>query len=184
LKECLANDYSVVLFEAESQCGGQWRYTEPNTKAGNVHSSVYHGIILNSCRDTSEFCDFPLDPEQYPQYFGHAAFLKYLEEYSCSFNLDNYIRYNTKVLKCEQMREGTWKVDYEQNGAIRTDIYKAVFACTGHLWNPNIPKFDGLSDFKGESIHSHVYRTPAPYEGKKVAVIGFGSSGTAIQKHV
>lgn len=74
-------------------------------------------------------------------------------------------------------------MNFEQNGAIQTDFYDALFACTGHLSKPSTPKFEGLSEFKGHFQHSHGYRTPAPFEGKKIAIIGIGSSGTKQWKH-
>lgn len=97
LKECLAKGFSATVFEAQAHSGGQWRYTEPDLQNGEVHSSVYHGCILNSCRDTSAFSDFPFDPSVYPHYFGHAKYMRYIEDFSAFFDLNRHIRYNTKV---------------------------------------------------------------------------------------
>jgi dimethylaniline monooxygenase (N-oxide forming) len=176
LKECLSKGLSATVFEAQGHSGGQWRYTEPDAN-GQVHSSVYHGCVFNSCRDTSTFSDFPIDPARYPVYFGHVKFAEYLDEYAEFFDLNRHIEYNTKVLASEQTKEGAWKVTYDKNGVVMVDVFAALFACTGHLSTPFTPKFEGLEDFKGEFLHGHVYRRPGPFDGKKVAVIGIGSSG-------
>ena len=172
LKECLYKGYIATVFEAQDHIGGIWRYDA----SGNSHS-VYHGTVFNSARDTSAFSDFPFDPERYPTYFGHRAFVQYLDEYAAFFDLCRHIHYSTKVIKSEQTNAGGWLVTYEQHGTATTATFDALFACTGHLSLPNIPKFPNLADFKGEFCHNKTYRTPGPYEGKRVAVIGIGSTG-------
>ncbi|GAB6033689.1 flavin-dependent monooxygenase [Chamberlinius hualienensis] len=49
--------------------------------------------------------------------------------------------------------------------------------CSGHHSHPNIPIFDGLSDFKGPVVHTHAYKDQKPFENKRVLVIGIGNSG-------
>lgn len=102
--------------------------------------------------------------------------LNYLEDYASHFGLGKYIQLNTKVTPCNQLPDGRWTVVYEEKGADQiTSEYDAIFACTGHNSYPSTPDFEGMSSFQGE-ILSHVYRRPARFEGKKVALIGFGSS--------
>nr|GEU65194.1 probable indole-3-pyruvate monooxygenase YUCCA10 [Tanacetum cinerariifolium] len=43
-----------------------------------------------------------------------------------------------------------------------------------------IPQVDGLSEFKGEVIHSTEYKSGEAYENKKVLVVGAGNSGMEI----
>jgi dimethylaniline monooxygenase (N-oxide forming) len=62
LKECLAAGFNATVFEAQDHIGGQWQYTDPDPVTGEVHSSIYQGTVFNSCRDTSSFSDFPMDP--------------------------------------------------------------------------------------------------------------------------
>ena len=49
----------------------------------------------------------------------------------------------------------------------------------GFLHKPNIPKFPGLSDYKGRIFHSTEWDSNFDYNSKRVAVIGSGP--TAIQ---
>ncbi len=183
LKECLAEGFHATIFEAEGHIGGQWRYTEPDSVTGKVHSSIYQGVIFNSCRDTTSFSDFPMDPARYPVYTGHRQFLQYLHEYVAFFGLQKHIKFNIEVQNCVQLEGGSWEVTSTEKEITTTEIYDAIFACTGHNSKPFIPEFQGLKDFKGKFMHSHVYRTPAPFEGKKVAVIGIGSSGMSPKLH-
>lgn len=100
------------------------------------------------------------------------------------FELKPYIRFNTKVLSCRQPEGSkTWQVVYQKQGSDEPPVeetFDAVIACSGHLSHPLIPEFEGIDMFKGEIFHSHVYRNPARFEGKKVAIIGFGNSAADI----
>lgn len=47
---------------------GQWRYTEPDPHTGEVVSSIYRSIVINTSRLTMNMSDFPMDPKKYPLY--------------------------------------------------------------------------------------------------------------------
>jgi hypothetical protein len=51
--------FTATIFETEDHLGGQWQYTEPDPVTGEIHSSIYEGVVFHSCRDTSNFSDFP-----------------------------------------------------------------------------------------------------------------------------
>src|SRR6476646_8787315 len=55
-----------------------------------------------------------------------------------------------------------------------------VVVATGIADAPYRPSWPGSESFAGAVIHSSEYRNPAPYEGKRVLVIGFGNSGGEI----
>ena len=181
VKECLANNVGADVFEELSVIGGQWAYAEPDPVTGEVMSSVYHGLIMNTCRDTGGFSDFPADPARYPSYFSHRKYLQFLDEYTEHFDLKRHIKFNTKVISCKQLQDGKWSVvTASKDGLNSEEIYDAVFSCSGHNSIPKIPEFPGMKDFKGEISHSHLYRTPARFQGKRVAIIGLGNSAADI----
>lgn len=138
---------------------------------------------MNSCRDTSALPDFPLDPARYGDYFGHRMQLRYMQEYADHFGLLVHIRLSTKVVACEPRGDGSWvvKVQGKDNQSeVEEAVYDAVFVCGGHLSRPSIPDFQGRDQYQGEFLHSHFYRRPGPFDRKKVAIIGFGSSAVDI----
>lgn len=106
---------------------------------------------------------------------------EYFEEYASFFNLRPHIRFHHKVLSVSPLPDGKWRVDsVSGDGETSEEIYDAVFVCTGHHSNPNIPDWEGVKAFKnggGELLHSHYYRDPMRFIGKKVAVVGIGNSG-------
>ncbi|KAI1911030.1 hypothetical protein LOZ65_006257 [Ophidiomyces ophidiicola] len=150
LKHCLEEGFNATVFEARHAIGGQWLFEEPDPVTGKTSTSIYPGVLLNSCRDTSFFSDFPIDPAQYPDYFGHLKMLRYLESYADHFGLREHIRFGTKILSCSQGKDGRWDVKIAQEGADAIeDAYDAVFACSGALYQPAVPEFEGLQTFKG-----------------------------------
>lgn len=47
---------------------GQWKYTEPDAETGEVVSSIYRSIVINTSRETMNMSDFPMDAGKYPIY--------------------------------------------------------------------------------------------------------------------
>lgn len=58
--------------------------------------------------------------------------------------------------------------------------FDALFVCAGHLSKPSIPSFSDREKFRGDFLHSHTYRRPGPFDRKRVALIGLGSSAVDI----
>lgn len=181
----------MTCFESRGEIGGQWAAqpdVTPQDAPEKVQSSIYDGVVLNSCRDTSALPDFPADPARYGDYFSHRHQLRYLREYAEHFGLLEHIRFKTRVLSCVPEDEGQgvgpprWRVTIRGEGEAAEEevVFDALFVGAGHLSTPSIPNFAGRDAFKGEFLHSHYYRRPGPFERKKVALIGFGSSAVDI----
>jgi len=61
----------------------------------------------------------------------------------------------------------------------QSESYDFVIAASGHLHVPrHVPMF--RDDFKGEYLHSHYYREPDAYVGKKICIVGVGNSACDI----
>lgn len=175
----------MQCFEDRPEIGGQWAHqpnVSPSDPVGSVQSSIYDGVVLNSCRDTSALTDFPLDPSRYGDYFGHRQQLRYMDEYAEHFGLKKHIRLSTRVLTSEPREDGSWTVRVQENGkdSVEELTFDAVFVCVGHLSTPFIPELKGRDAFQGQFMHSHFYRRPGPFDRKKVVIIGFGSSAVDI----
>lgn len=61
-------------------------------------------------------------------------------------------------------------------------FYEGVFlvVASGESSEAFVPDIDGLSEFKGEVIHSTEYKSGEGFEKKKVLVVGCGNSGMEI----
>ena len=85
-------------------------------------------------------------------------------------------------MKVEVLPGERWKVtvkDLETDAEEEFD-YDALMICNGCNFKMNMPNIPGISDFKGKSIHSRIYRIPEPFAGMKVLIVGGGPSGCDI----
>ena len=158
----------VTIFEIGSQIGGLWVYDNDNGR-----SSAYRSLHINSEAKVSSFRDFPF-PESTPFYPDHAEMKDYFRQYAEHFDLVRRIRFNSRVVAVEK-RSGGLAVRLE-NGA--EEVFDGVVAASGHQSDPRDPP--EVKDYTGEYLHAHDYRTPEPFTGKRVMVIGPGNSGVDV----
>ncbi|KAI1864667.1 hypothetical protein JX265_008391 [Neoarthrinium moseri] len=177
LKECLAEGFDAEVLESRAEIGGQWAYQAGPDEKGELQSSMYDGVVLNSCRDTTAFSDFPIDPARHGDYFSHREMHRYILDYADHFGLHKHISLRTKVLDCTQDAEGKWIVKFQEDGSKPQEReYDVLISATGINSIPIIPDFKDRESFRGEFLHSHYYRKPGRFEGKRVVLIGSGSA--------
>ena len=156
-------------FEKGSDIGGMWRYDNDNGL-----SSAYASLHIDSSRKNLGYSDFPI-PDDLPDFLSHQQVLAYLEAYAAHFDLTKRVTFNTSVDKIWIGDDGKWRVRLNSG---ETRSYKTIIVANGHLSDPRWPSFRG--HFDGAVIHSHTYRTAAPFEGKNVLVVGLGNSAVDI----
>lgn len=156
------------IFEKGGDIGGMWRYENDNGQ-----SSCYASLHIDTSRPNLGYSDFPIDPSL-PDFLSHAQFLTHLEAYAEKNGIRELVKFDTEVERVEPAGD-RWKVTLSRG---ETRDYAHVIIANGHLSDPRLPAFPGK--FDGEAIHSHHYRTAAPYEGKRVLVVGLGNSAVDI----
>lgn len=194
-KQLAAAGLHPTVFERADGIGGVWRYTPPadpgarSATAGGgcaPASPAYKCLTTNSSREMTSFSDFPLKPTAslFPTCGEMEA---YLADYVAHFDLGRFIRLRTEVVHLKRIdwsSPGTdrWLVTCKSGRTGRTETleFDAVLLCCGVFWNPNLPRFPGQESFKGEAIHSHIYRVPEPYADKDVLLVGIGNSALDI----
>lgn len=161
--------FAVTIYEAGTKIGGLWVYENDNGT-----SPAYLSLHLNSEHRVTAYRDFPF-PEGSPFYLDHFGVHKYLEAYADRFDLRRHIRFKSRVAALRPARSNGWDVVLDGGAAERFD---GVVVATGHQGSPSHPPF--AAKFAGEYLHSHAYRVPEPFRGKRVAVIGAGNSAVDI----
>lgn len=160
-------------FERGSAVGGLWRYDNDNGM-----SAIYKSLQINTSRDMTAFADFPM-PRDYPDFPGHERIRDYLEAYVDRFDLRGRIAFRTSVERVEREADGTFTATVRSaDGDSRIHRCRNVLVASGHHWLPRRPSFRG--GFAGRILHSHDYRTPDPFAGQRVLVVGMGNSGCDI----
>ena len=157
-------------FEMGSAIGGNWRYDNDNGR-----SAAYASLHIDTSRGRFAFSDHPM-PKHWPTYLHHSQVLEYLEGYTERFGLADRITFRTEVVSVRPV-EHLWDVTVRNldTGEEETRTFQAVVVANGHHWNPNLPETEG--PFRGTVIHAKEYRTPEPYIGRDVVVVGVGNTG-------
>src|SRR5262245_62023185 len=173
LKGLREGGLAVEGFERGSDVGGLWRYENDNGL-----SAAYASLRTNVSRSQMQYPSFAM-PRSYGDFPSHPEVAAYLGAYADAFGLRDAIRFRTTVERLEPAANGTWLVTLE-DGSRRN--YGAVVVATGLFWSPKLP--DRRGSFDGTMTHSHEYRTPEPYRGCRVLVVGAGQSAAEIAVEV
>lgn len=136
-------------------------------------------------------------PEGTEEFIGQDRMVQYLEDIARLHHVTENIQFHTRVedvrkpagstrwsVKTSTLRvkESTFSVSRN-----RAD-FDAVVVASGHYHIPFVPDIPGLSAWKDRFpervIHSKRYRTPEPFRGKTVLLIGAGASSLDIAREV
>ncbi|CAF4910938.1 unnamed protein product [Pieris macdunnoughi] len=174
---------SFTILEATTTFGGTWRY-EPRVGVYEnglpVFSSMYKHLRTNLPKPTMELSGFPM-PDGVPSFPTWEVYYNYLLRYVHHFQLEKYMQFQHYVTRVSRVN-GVWRVrhKYLPTGEEIEDEFDYVIVATGHFSQPNRPVLNGEHIFKGNIIHSHDYREPDSYRGRKVLSVGAGPSGLDI----
>src|SRR3954451_18195375 len=152
-----------TIFEKGSDVGGTWR------------ENRYPGLTIDV---PSPLYTFAGDrhpgwrrwmPEQ-------REILDYHRDVATRTGLRHHIRFETEVVAATWT--GTeWEVE---TAAGDVERFRVLVCATGFLHHPRIPDFEGLSDFAGELVHSARWRDDIVTAGRRVGVVGNGSTGVQL----
>jgi cation diffusion facilitator CzcD-associated flavoprotein CzcO len=142
-------------------------------RAGEVAAAWrgrYDRLKLNTGR---QFSHLPgrRYPKGTPVYPSRDQVVEHFERHARAAGVE--LRVNTEVKRIDRDSSG-WLVS-TSDGEIEA---RHVVIATGYQHTPVIPDWPG--SFAGELSHSYGYRNPAPFAGKRVLVVGSGSSGMEI----
>ncbi|MNJ27221.1 putative oxidoreductase CzcO [compost metagenome] len=149
-----------LIIDEQARPGGNWR-------------NYYDSLQLFSPAEYSALpgLPFPGDPKSYPL---RGEVVQYLEAYATEFRLP--FQGGTRVVGVAQ--KGTvFEVHYD-SGTIFTA--RSVVVASGGFSRPFTPSIPGLEGFSGTCLHSSAYRTPKPFVGQRVVVVGSANSAVQI----
>src|SRR5262249_50813844 len=165
MKGLRAEGVAVESFERGSDVGGLWRYENDSGL-----SAAYASLRTNVSRARMQYPSFTM-PKSYGDFPDHRQMAAYLAAYADAYGLRDSIHFRTTVDRLESTHDGAWSISLD-DGSRRS--YAAVVLATGLFWSPRFPDYPG--SFEGTFSHSHEYRTPEPYAGRRVLVVGAGQS--------
>ena len=151
------------IYEKGSDVGGTWRV------------NTYPGI---ACDVPSHYYTYKTEPN--PNWTGRlpqgAEIQQYLVDVAKKHDLHQYISFDKEVVDCQHDGK-QWTVALQSGDTLVVDF---VIACCGLLFNPTYPDITGLDGFTGDCFHSARWDHSVSFEGKRVGLIGTGSTGAQI----
>jgi cation diffusion facilitator CzcD-associated flavoprotein CzcO len=152
-----------VVYEKADRLGGTWR------------ENSYPGI---ACDVPSHFYSYSFapNPEWSHRFSPGPEIQAYFEDVARRYGVERRIRYRKEVTRC-RFDAGRWQLETADGAHDEADV---VIAATGVLHHPAIPDFEGLETFEGTAFHSARWDHDVPLEGRRVGVVGTGSSAIQI----
>ncbi|MBS4192811.1 NAD(P)/FAD-dependent oxidoreductase [Bacillus sp. FJAT-49705] len=159
--------FSTRAFEAAADVGGVWyanRYPGARCDSESIiYNYTFSDELIQEWTWNSRF------PEQ-------AEILSYLNFVADKLDLRRDIQFNTRITSAHYDEvNNRWKILTEDGVTLTAKYFITGVGC---LSASNIPNFKGLDRFEGEAYHTgHWPHEKVDFSGKRVGVIGTGSSG-------
>jgi cyclohexanone monooxygenase len=162
--------FTVQAFEAGDGIGGTWYWNHYPGARVDLECWDYSYSFSSELQDEWEWS------HRYPT---AQELMAYLEHVADRFKLRQHIRFNTRVEAAEfNEAENLWRVRTSDG---KTLSARFLVPATGGLSVPKPPEIPGIETFKGEAYHTGRWPRQEPtFEGKRIGVIGTGSSGVQV----
>lgn len=160
--ELRAAGHEVTVVEKADRVGGTWR------------ENTYPGIACDVPSHLYSY-SFAPNPEWSHVFAPGPEIQRYLERVADDHGVTDMIRFGTEITELTHV-PGGWRATTGDGDAIEADV---VFGATGVLHHPKYPDIEGLDDFDGPCFHSARWDHDVTLDGKRVGIIGAGS--TAVQ---
>lgn len=153
----------VTILEKAADYGGTWR------------ENTYPGL---ACDVPAPFYTYTFAPN--PGWTSRFAAGAEIHRYLCGvadrFGLRARTRFGCEVTGLT-WEDGAWTVAVSDGEPLRADV---VVAATGVLHRPRVPDLPGRDTFAGAAFHSARWDHDVALEGRRIGVVGTGSTGVQI----
>ncbi|KAE8331451.1 hypothetical protein BDV39DRAFT_201102 [Aspergillus sergii] len=158
-----------TLIDRQADIGGTWmQNTYPEARVDTLGFSFQYKF-----ENTYRWREMYPSAQELRGYLDYVA-TKYKVKENCLFNRE--------VIQSKwDDRSGHWVLTMRlRDNTLERITANAIISAVGLFSTMNSPDFEGIDDFKGHVFHTTQWDHSAQYEGKRVAVIGNGSSGAQL----
>jgi cation diffusion facilitator CzcD-associated flavoprotein CzcO len=162
--------FSAQLLEAGDGVGGTWFWNRYPGARFDSESYTYGYLFSRELFEEWEWQEHFAEQPEIEHYLNHVV---------DRFGLRNQIRLGERVSSAEYDEStSTWAVTTAAGERLTA---RYLVSATGVLSVPYYPAVPGRDEFAGEQVHTGLWpATPVDFAGKRVAVIGTGSSGVQL----
>lgn len=158
--------YSVLGIESAAEVGGVWYHNRYPGARVDVESYYYCFFEEDVYRDWTWTERYPAQPE----------ILAYLNFAADRWDVRKHFKFNTWMTGAQWDASAGHYVVTTDDGARYTADYLVM--TSGQLSKPRDPSFEGLETFRGRWVQTSRWpKDEVQLRGKRVAVVGTGSSG-------
>ena len=153
---------NVTVFEKAGDLGGTWR------------DNKYPGLICDVPSHLYRY-SFAPNPDWSRTFSPGSEIYNYIRDVAEQYDIEAFIRYDSEVTQLDY-HDAKWSVTTSQGEQGEFDV---VISAVGILHHPVYPDIDGLDSFQGDCFHSARWDKDVSLRGKRIGIIGTGS--TAVQ---
>ncbi|KAH8807115.1 hypothetical protein F5884DRAFT_702964 [Xylogone sp. PMI_703] len=162
----------LQIYEKNPDIGGTWYENRYPGAACDVPAHIYV---------------FPFEPNpNWSSFYASSPEIwQYMKDTSIKWNLEEHVQFNSRVTKALWDEDsGKWRLKVSQQETSITDECDVLVNASGFLNKWAWPQIEGLHDFKGKLLHTANWDPSYDWTGKKVGVIGNGSSAIQLVPQV
>lgn len=154
------------VFEAGSGVGGTWFWNRYPGARVDIESQEYSFSFSKELEEEWQWSE---------RYAPQGELLDYANHIADRFDLRRDISFNTRVESAQyDDQAGLWRITTDQGDTIEARYCVMATGCLSAAKTPDIP---GAGNFKGETYSTATWPEDADLSGKRVGIIGTGSSG-------
>ncbi|PWY83418.1 flavin-binding monooxygenase [Aspergillus heteromorphus CBS 117.55] len=160
----------LCVYEKNEDIGGTWLENKYPGCACDIPAHTYQATF----EPNKQWSTFYASASEIHHYWRRVV-----DKYGC----EKYIKFKRQVSEALwHENDSQWKLQIKDldSDAVYQDHCDVLISATGFLNAWQWPDIKGLHDFKGKLMHSARWDEKFDYSGKRVAVIGNGSSGIQI----
>lgn len=157
----------LTILEKSGNVGGTWR------------ENTYPGV---ACDVPAHMYTYSFEPNpDWSHRYAHGSEIQaYFERVARKYGVMDSICFNESVTRCHY-NDGRWTVSTSKGRTIVADF---VINSTGILHHPAKPALPGLDNFTGPVFHTAEWDHSIDLAGKRVGVIGTGSTSAQVVPEV
>ena len=167
-KDELGDLVELVVYEANDKMGGTWLV------------NTYPGV---ACDVPAHIYSFPFEPnpDWSAFYASGGEILEYFNRTVAKYGLDRNVKCGHRVSRASfDEATGKWSLEITTKGGVVKDECDIFVSAVGFLSSWRWPSIPGIHSFKGTLCHSAQWDPSFDPTGKRIAVIGNGSSAIQI----
>ena len=158
--------FNYQIIERQDDIGGTWHLNDYPEARVDISSFLYQYKFERNYPWQSYFAT----REEIKEYLNHIV---------DNYGVRSKIRLRTAVTQAAWSdADHHWKLQLRGSAGVTENIHSnIVISCSGLFSTPNLPDIPGIDTFRGKMFHTTAWDRQYDYAGKRIALIGTGSTG-------